>query len=402
MAERIVVSAEAQGSVDAYLEYRRIVGDDDGGKLFTDAEYEAYKARVLPMRTQNRLYVSWGIATAAVDCKLVGPETMCLCGHRYRQHRTDFEHVPSGAAVDVACRASGCACSQYTYIPRVLGSAAPRCTCKHLASEHSPARPNACDKAGCMCRAYASGIRCECGQPYVEHRTLVETRAERQARGQPVQRPGRSDIYQAMGGLTHFSSLAEGPTRQAAAAAVAAKPDMDPALFTRKKLTEEEEMAIYEKRYQERLKAERDAKQADRARVREAAAPPRALPASRAAPSATAPSLRAAGAIESRASGVGRPAAHLVPTLASTPTSSSRPGGAHGVSAAGAPAKATIPATKSTVAPGVAGKTASTRTVSTSRAPTSTSAHGASSTSKSGPASKSLQARGAPLRPSAP
>lgn len=27
----------------------RIVGDDDGGKLFTPEEYEAYKKRVLPM-----------------------------------------------------------------------------------------------------------------------------------------------------------------------------------------------------------------------------------------------------------------------------------------------------------------------------------------------------------------
>jgi hypothetical protein len=32
-----------------YLFLNSIVGDDDGGKLFTPEEYEAYKRRVLPM-----------------------------------------------------------------------------------------------------------------------------------------------------------------------------------------------------------------------------------------------------------------------------------------------------------------------------------------------------------------
>ncbi|CAF4338432.1 unnamed protein product, partial [Rotaria sordida] len=31
------------------FEYRAIVGDDDGGQLFTPEEYEEYKRRVLPM-----------------------------------------------------------------------------------------------------------------------------------------------------------------------------------------------------------------------------------------------------------------------------------------------------------------------------------------------------------------
>lgn len=59
----------------------RIVGDDDGGKLFTPEEYEEYKRKVLPMRLQNRLYVSWRSPTG-MDCKLVGPETLCFCTHR--------------------------------------------------------------------------------------------------------------------------------------------------------------------------------------------------------------------------------------------------------------------------------------------------------------------------------
>lgn len=60
----------------------RIVGDDDGGNLFTPDEYEEYKKKVLPLRIANRLFVSW-TAPNGMDCKLVGPETMCFCNHRY-------------------------------------------------------------------------------------------------------------------------------------------------------------------------------------------------------------------------------------------------------------------------------------------------------------------------------
>lgn len=59
----------------------RIVGDDDGGRLFTPEQYEEYKRKVLPLRVKNRLYVSFGVP-GAIDCKLIGPETQCFCTHR--------------------------------------------------------------------------------------------------------------------------------------------------------------------------------------------------------------------------------------------------------------------------------------------------------------------------------
>ena len=31
--------------MQAYVEYRQIVGDDDGGKMMSEAEFEAYKAK---------------------------------------------------------------------------------------------------------------------------------------------------------------------------------------------------------------------------------------------------------------------------------------------------------------------------------------------------------------------
>lgn len=63
--EHIRLPSNAAADVDAYFEYRaqekkeknsdvqlfsnRIVGDDDGGKVFTPEEYEEYKKHVLPM-----------------------------------------------------------------------------------------------------------------------------------------------------------------------------------------------------------------------------------------------------------------------------------------------------------------------------------------------------------------
>ena len=50
----------------------------------------------------------------------------------------------------------------------------------------------------------------DCGEPCYNHHTLVETKSEREARGHPV---GEDVPYQAMGGITGFSSLAEGYMR---------------------------------------------------------------------------------------------------------------------------------------------------------------------------------------------
>ena len=70
----------AQAHVDAYLEYHRIVGDADGGTLFTPAEYDAFKAKARNVRGQCRLYVSWRSKESGVDCTNIGPQTKCICG----------------------------------------------------------------------------------------------------------------------------------------------------------------------------------------------------------------------------------------------------------------------------------------------------------------------------------
>merc|ERR1711894_603698 len=124
-------SGDKAAAVDAYLEYRRVVGDDDGGELFTPDQYDDYKKKILPQRVKNRLFTSWS-NSAGMDCKLVGPETPCFCQHRYKQHKTDFETIPDERPIMIPCRAKGCKCVSYHYIPLMSGRPI-RCTCKHTA-----------------------------------------------------------------------------------------------------------------------------------------------------------------------------------------------------------------------------------------------------------------------------
>ncbi|EDV26740.1 Protein FAM221A [Trichoplax sp. H2] len=202
-----------KAAIDDYFEYTRIVGDDDGGKLFTPQEYEKYKKRVLPIRAKNRLYVSWTSPTG-IDCKLIGPETPCFCTHRYKQHKTDFEVIPSERPIAMPCRAKGCLCKSYHYIP-AMGSQHIKCSaCKHPSNEHSPKSPYKCARSNCgskQCQGFKTSYTCLCGELANKHQTIIETKEERENRGHPV---SKDDVpYIAMGGLTGFSSLAEGYIR---------------------------------------------------------------------------------------------------------------------------------------------------------------------------------------------
>ncbi|XP_043920559.1 protein FAM221A [Protopterus annectens] len=283
--EKITISKEMAAAVDSYLQYRRIVGEDDGGKLFTPEEYEQYKKKMLPIRQKNRLFVSWTSPTG-MDCKLVGPETQCFCTHRYKQHKTDFEDIPKERPIFLPCRVKGCQCKTYLYVP-LNGSQPIRCRCKHFADEHHEAEHYSCKKCS-SCTEFRSSFTCGCGHPTFTHDTVVETKEERMARGNPV---GYDVPYAAMGGLTGFSSLAEGYLRLDPSGTGAPAVDilnapvnsMDhPYLKTygghhdRQALTnglcsmteqlshlktsEEKDMKYFEHCYQERLKMERIAK----------------------------------------------------------------------------------------------------------------------------------------------
>ena len=191
--------------IDAYAEYRRIVGDDDNGTLFTAEEYERYKKRVFPLRLNNRLYVSWQ-NSKRMDCKLIGPEVKCLCQCRYKNHVTDVEDPDKVGARKLKCKK--CSCKGFVYVwsqgPRQI-----KCACKHDASMHDPAKKK-CYGPRCSCTKFHSSFRCPCGETHDQHKITVETKVERQAAGKPV---GQDVPYIAMGGITGFSSLLHGMSR---------------------------------------------------------------------------------------------------------------------------------------------------------------------------------------------
>ncbi|XP_078284781.1 protein FAM221A [Rhinoraja longicauda] len=285
--ERISLDRDALAAVDSYVEYRRIVGEDDAGTLFSPEEYERYKKTVLPIRLQNRLFVSW-TSPNGMDCKLVGPETLCFCRHRYKQHKTDFKEIPTKRPILLPCRAQGCRCISYNYVP-LNGTQPIRCRCKHYADDHDELAPNKCKKCT-TCAGFHSSFTCGCTEPTYTHTMIVETKAERLARGRSV---GPDVPYAAMGGLTGFNALAEGymrldssgigapsneiidapstsmdhPFLRAYAPQVdainAGQPTDDVhglSRFAHLPTAEERDMAYFESRYQERLKLERAAK----------------------------------------------------------------------------------------------------------------------------------------------
>lgn len=111
-------------------------------------QYERYKKEVLPIRMQNRIYVSWTNSTG-LDCKLIGPETPCFCGHRYRQHQTDFKEIPNERPIKLQCKQKQCRCVEYYYLPPNI-----RCSCKHLIVEHAPDGLKKCSKGQSYLLAY--------------------------------------------------------------------------------------------------------------------------------------------------------------------------------------------------------------------------------------------------------
>ncbi|VDP85004.1 unnamed protein product [Echinostoma caproni] len=71
--------------------------------------------------------------------------------------------------------------------------------------------PFFCSKSNCKCDGFKTSLHCDCGIESYKHQMVVsaqtETVTERHARGRPI---GKPCPYQAMGGLTGFSSLASG------------------------------------------------------------------------------------------------------------------------------------------------------------------------------------------------
>ncbi|XP_055203303.1 protein FAM221A isoform X7 [Gorilla gorilla gorilla] len=197
---------------------------------------------------------------------------------RYKQHKTDLETIPQQRPIDLPCQVTGCQCRAYLYV-RLSGSQPIRCRCKHFADQHSAVPGFICNTCS-KCSGFHSCFTCACGQPAYAHGTVVETKQERLAQGKPV---GQDIPYAAMGGLTGFSSLAEGymrlddsgigapsveflespitavdsPFLKAFQASSSSSPETLTDVGTSSQVSslrrpEEDDMAFFERRYQER------------------------------------------------------------------------------------------------------------------------------------------------------
>ncbi|CAH8439877.1 unnamed protein product, partial [Dicrocoelium dendriticum] len=155
---------------------------------------------------KNRIFISW-VSPKDIDCILAGPQSECFCQHRLIQHKTDYEVLPTVRPIPVPCR--HCSCSSFHVMPK-FGSQIARCHCKHLATEHKVQSPYKCTKANCQCSGFKTSMNCLCGIEAYKHNMVMETAEERAARGRPI---GKPCPYQAMGGLTGFSSLTPGVMR---------------------------------------------------------------------------------------------------------------------------------------------------------------------------------------------
>ena len=89
----------------------RIVGEDDGGKLLSEEEYAKYRERAIIAR-KNRIYVNYRCMSTGMDCKVIGPQSKCFCGHKYQQHATDNYQDKN-----IHCKAKDCKCKLFESIP---------------------------------------------------------------------------------------------------------------------------------------------------------------------------------------------------------------------------------------------------------------------------------------------
>lgn len=205
-----LVGPQAGQHIDAYQEYTNLVGRLDGGTPLPDATYQALRQRAA--NPARRLYVNWRNKATGLDCKAIGPQTLCFCQHRYNEH--DWEDFETRR---VRCKMPGCSCTCFNYIP-VRGCQDLQCSsCHRSFREHRP--DHSCGKGSTK---FCSSYNCSCTGTYNEHETVFESRAEREQAGRPVdagwmEKASREGLPVChLGGILGFSSLADGVDRMMA------------------------------------------------------------------------------------------------------------------------------------------------------------------------------------------
>ncbi|CAF1022006.1 unnamed protein product [Adineta steineri] len=148
----------------------------------------------------------------------------------FSEYKADFAENSTERPILISCH-----CVLFEYVANASGTSDPNYRCKHSLNTHGTRPPYTCQK-NCNCSGFRAPFTCTCGESACKHITLVETKQEREERGHPT---GYGTPYKAMGGLTGFSSLAEGYLR------------LDPSTEAQSQLRRpgESELDYYERRY---------------------------------------------------------------------------------------------------------------------------------------------------------
>ena len=135
------------------------------------------------------LYASWRNAKG-IDCKMIGPETKCLCDHRYKEHNHEIDPIRTH------CKQKKCTCPQFFYVP-TYASYDFKCLCKHSYKFHDPIS-HRCTKGNCggCNKGFNSAWMCACGARFNEHTTIFESTVQRKEVGREV-----DDMTRMMGEL---------------------------------------------------------------------------------------------------------------------------------------------------------------------------------------------------------
>ena len=95
-----------------------------------------------------------------------------------------------------------CKCPLFNYVP-IHGSMDLKCSCHHSFEDHDPVTKK-CTK-GCSCKKFSSNYTCDCGLPYDQHHTEIETREERIKLGKNVD--AGNNMVAGIGGLGSFGGM---------------------------------------------------------------------------------------------------------------------------------------------------------------------------------------------------
>eukprot|EP00913_Durusdinium_trenchii_P013633 g12801.t1 len=87
--------------VDAYFEYRQLVGDSDGGRLLDERDYEELREKASD--PSRRLWVFWTEAETGLECKAVGPADRPTPSRRFSSVRRSSaaSRAPSPVATEL-------------------------------------------------------------------------------------------------------------------------------------------------------------------------------------------------------------------------------------------------------------------------------------------------------------